>query len=85
MRVSYHCSFGLLMIMLSDLALHAHLHSIPETKANVIFCTLIIYSVPQLNENIHHQILNWTALQCYYQCLLPFELELTTIFCACWS
>jgi len=78
MRVSYPCSFGLLMIMLSDLALHTPLlSSIPKTKANVISCTLIIYSVTQLNENIHHQILNWTALQCYYQCLLPFELQLS--------
>ncbi|KAK7412021.1 hypothetical protein VNO78_03467 [Psophocarpus tetragonolobus] len=51
----------------------------PKTKANVIFCTLIIYSVPQLNENIHHQIFNWTALQCYYPCQLPFELELNSI------
>lgn len=49
----------------------------PKTNPSVIFCTLIIYSVPHLNENIHHQILNWTALQCYYHCLLlPFELQL---------
>lgn len=61
-----------LMIMLSDLALRTPLLS---SVPNVIFCTFIIYSVPQLNENIHHQILNSTLSAAistpYFLLLLP--------------